>query len=242
MTVSRKKHRTLAQGVVEVITQAIQSGTIKVGDKLPTESAIMTQHGVSRTVVREAISHLQANGLVETRHGIGTFVLEAAPASTGLLTDTIVTLRDVLAILELRICLETEAASLAASRRTDAQATKLAAVLETMRPGVERTAATVGDDVQFHMLIAQATGNKYFVDILTQLGSAIIPRARLNAASLSKDDPNAYLARVHREHEDICHAIERKDPAAARAAMLTHLSNSRERLRQAQQIIEPVGA
>ncbi|MES2126161.1 MAG: FadR/GntR family transcriptional regulator [Pseudomonadota bacterium] len=235
MTVTRKKHRTLAHGVVEVITQAIHAGVLKPGDKLPTESAIMEQHSVSRTVVREAISHLQANGLVETRHGIGTFVLEAAPANLNLLADTIVTLRDVLAILELRICLETEAAWLAAARRSDEQAAQLTALLEQLHG----EGGDVKDDVKFHLLIAQATGNKYFVDILTQLGSAIIPRARLNAAKLTRDEPGHYLARVQHEHEDICQAIVRKDPEAARAAMRTHLSNSRERLRQAQQTMDP---
>lgn len=238
MTVSRKKHRTLAHGVVDAVTQAIHAGALKPGDKLPTESAIMELHSVSRTVVREAISHLQANGLVETRHGIGTFVLEAAPANLNLLADTIVTLRDVLAILELRICLETEAAWLAASRRTDEQAAQLTALLEQMRP-VGGEGGDVKSDVQFHLLIAQSTGNKYFVDILTQLGSAIIPRARLNAAKLTKDEPGHYLARVQHEHEDICLAIVRKDAEAARAAMRTHLSNSRERLRQAQQSMDP---
>src|SRR4051812_16415353 len=118
MTVPRKKHRNLAQGVIELIHADIQSGALQAGDKLPTESAIMEQHGVSRTVVREAISHLQASGHVETRHGIGTFVLAPPPPGLALLSETIVTLRDVLAILELRICLETEAASLAALRRS----------------------------------------------------------------------------------------------------------------------------
>ncbi|HEY0063927.1 MAG TPA: FadR/GntR family transcriptional regulator [Telluria sp.] len=237
MILPRKKHRNLAQGVIELINADIQSGALKPGDKLPTESAIMERHGVSRTVVREAISHLQASGQVETRHGIGTFVLEAAPPNVSLLTETIVTLRDVLAILELRICLETEAASLAASRRTDAQAAQLGALLELMRRGAEEGGGAVADDVQFHLLIAQSTGNKYFVEILTQLGSAIIPRARVNAAQLGNAEPGLYLERVHREHEDIWRAIERQDAEGARAAMRTHLSNSRERLRQAQEAL-----
>ena len=97
------------------------------------------------------------------------------------------------------------------------------------RPG------SVESDVKFHLLIAQATGNRYFVDILTHLGTTIIPRARLNSAQLSHDEPSAYLQRVNREHEDIFHAIERRDPEGARAAMRTHLSNSRERLRKAQE-------
>lgn len=236
--VPRKKHRNLAQGVVESIGDRIRAGELKPGDKLPTESAIMDMYGVSRTVVREAISHLQAGGYVQTRHGIGTFVIERAGASLGIGIDSIVTLRDVLAILELRICMETEAAWLAASHRTDAQAAELGALLKSMAAAPAQGALSVEDDVQFHLLIAQATGNRYFVEILSKLGSAIIPRARVDTAMLGHDDPAAYLERVKREHEDIFNAILRKDPEGARAAMRTHLSNSRERLRQAQAAIE----
>lgn len=72
----RKRPNNLAQGVVDALTQRILLGQLKPGEKLPSESTIVLEHGVSRTVVREAISKLQASGLVETRHGIGTFVLE----------------------------------------------------------------------------------------------------------------------------------------------------------------------
>nr|GFC89790.1 hypothetical protein [Tanacetum cinerariifolium] len=112
----------LAQELVTELSERIRSGALKRGDKLPTESAIMEEQGVSRTVVREAISRLQASGLVETRHGIGTFVLDT-PSPSGFRIDpaTIVTLRDVLAILELRISLEVESAGLAAQRRSTEQ-------------------------------------------------------------------------------------------------------------------------
>jgi DNA-binding FadR family transcriptional regulator len=113
-----RKRRSLAQELVTVLSEQIRDGHLKRGDKLPTESAIMDAHGVSRTVVREAISRLQAAGQVETRHGIGTFVLDT-PSPSGFRIDpaTVVTLRDVLAILELRISLEVESAGLAAQRR-----------------------------------------------------------------------------------------------------------------------------
>lgn len=235
MTILPRKRHTLAQGVVEQISASIGSGVLKPGDKLPTESAIMEQHGVSRTVVREAISHLQAAGLVQTRHGIGTFVLEK-PRSSGLGIDaeSIVTVRDVLAILELRISMETETAGLAASRRSEEQVAELAQALDDMRQAMEQGRASVEADRRFHLVIAKATGNRYFIDILGQLGQAIIPRARVNTAGLAQDRPADYLERVHREHEDIFRAIQRQDPEAARAAMRTHLSNSRERLLQAQ--------
>lgn len=233
-----KRHRNLAQGVVAHLTDSIRGGALKPGDKLPTESEIMRQLGVSRTVVREAISHLQAASLVETRHGIGTFVLEPAPAPLGLDPATVVTMRDVLALLELRISLETEAAGLAANRRSDEQLAQLRAALDSFQECARTKRETVGADMAFHLLLAQASGNRYFHDILGHLGTNIIPRARLNSARLAHDDPAHYLERVIHEHEDIYNAIARRDADSARAAMRTHLSNSRERLRRAQEQAE----
>jgi GntR family transcriptional regulator, transcriptional repressor for pyruvate dehydrogenase complex len=234
-----RKHRNLAQGIVAFITEQLHNGSLNPGDKLPTESEIMRSQAVSRTVVREAISHLQAAGLVETRHGIGTFVLAPPPASAvGIDPATIVTMHDVLAILELRISLETEAAGLAAVRRTEAQLDGIRDVLGDFLRAAEAGGETVGLDVQFHLKIAEASGNRYFFDILHHLGTNIIPRARLNSAKLLQDDPARYMDRVCREHQDIVDAISRHDPESARAAMRIHLSNSRERLRRAQELIE----
>jgi GntR family transcriptional repressor for pyruvate dehydrogenase complex len=238
-----KKHRNLAQGVVAYIADGIRDGALSPGDKLPTESEIMRILGVSRTVVREAISHMQAANMVETRHGIGTFVLEPPPPNTlGIDTNTVVTMRDVLALLELRISLESEAAGLAAVRRSDTQLQQLRAALDTFQASVRGGGETVPSDLQFHLLVAQASGNRYFHDILSHLGTNIIPRSRLNSAKLAKDDPKVYMERVINEHEDIYNAIARQDAEAARAAIRTHLSNSRERLRRAQELIEGAGA
>lgn len=243
MNLPQRKHRSLAQGVVEQISGTIRQGTLKPGDKLPTESSLMSQHGVSRTVVREAISHLQAAGLVQTRHGIGTFVIERAQPGLGLEAENILTLRDVLSILELRIGIETETAGLAASRRSEDQVNELAAALDEMQQAMADGRSAVEADKRFHLLIAQGTGNRYFVEMLERLGNAIIPRARLNTPVLeqsvrAEDKPADFLERVSREHDDIFRAIERRDPEAARAAMRTHLSNSRERLLQAQRRLE----
>jgi GntR family transcriptional repressor for pyruvate dehydrogenase complex len=234
-----KKHRNLAQGVVAYITENISKGELVPGDKLPTESEIMRILGVSRTVVREAISHMQAASLVETRHGIGTFVLTPAPTHLlGIDPNTVITMRDVLALLELRICLETEAAGLAASRRSEAQLQQLRGALDSFRACVLSGTDTVAADLQFHTLIAQSSANRYFHDILSHLGTNAIPRARLNSAKLAQDEPGVYMQRVVNEHEDIYNAIARKDAESARAAMRTHLGNSRERLRRAQDLIE----
>src|SRR5688500_10353903 len=156
MIPSQRKPRNLAQGVVEQISSSIRQGVLKPGEKLPTESSMMSQHGVSRTVVREAISHLQASGLVQTRHGIGTFVLEPAPQSgLGIDAESILTLRDVLAILELRIGVETETAGLAAVRRSDQQVRELGAALGEMHEAMAVGRSAAEADKRFHLLIAQ---------------------------------------------------------------------------------------
>lgn len=236
---ARRKHRSLAQELVTELSQQIRDGLIKRGDKLPTESAIMEAQGVSRTVVREALSRLQASGLVETRHGIGTFVLDT-PSPSGFRIDpaTIVTLRDVLAILELRISLEVESAGLAAQRRSPAQLTAMRAALDALGYSAAHSGDAVASDFQFHLLIAESTGNRYFTDIMSHLGTSIIPRTRLNSARIAQDDQQHYLARLSREHEQIFEAIARQDSDAARAAMRLHLTNSRERLRQAHEAAE----
>src|SRR5436190_24018579 len=115
-----RRPRNLAAGLVEAMTARIRDGQMRSGDKLPTEAAIMAEFGVSRTVVREALSKLQAGGMVETRHGVGTFVVSTGEATNfRIAPEQIATAREVIAVLELRIGLETEAAGLAAVRRSE---------------------------------------------------------------------------------------------------------------------------
>jgi GntR family transcriptional repressor for pyruvate dehydrogenase complex len=231
----RQRGRGLAHGLVEDLGEKIRSQLLRPGDKLPTESAIMQSFGVSRTVVREALSKLQAAGLVETHHGIGTFVLQPRAGSVFRLdAGDIATSVDVLAVLELRISLETESAGLAASRRTEEQLQAMRQALDDFERNVAVAGDTVAPDFRFHLQIAQSTGNPYFADIMSHLGTTIIPRTRINAIR-TLDRSGAYLSRVNREHEEIYAAIARRDPESARAAMRIHLTNSRERLRIAQE-------
>jgi DNA-binding FadR family transcriptional regulator len=232
-----RKHRNLAQLVVAQLTEHIQNGALNPGDKLPTETEIMAEQGVSRSVVREAISRMQAAGMVETRHGIGTFVLAPTPVM-GIDPATVTTVRDVIALLELRIGLETEAAGLAAARRTDAQLGEVRAALAALQEAARRGEDAVELDQRFHLAIAQASGNEYFRAILQHLGANIIPRARINSARLTHADPVAYMEQFGREHEQIVDAIARGDAESARAAMRLHIGNSRERLRRAQEALE----
>ena len=240
---ARRRSRSLAHELVESIGARIQGQLLKPGDKLPTESEIMKSYGVSRTVVREALSRLQAGGLVETRHGIGTFVLEPRPGQGfGIDAGDIATAVDVMAVLELRISLETESAGLAAQRRTDGQLAEMRAALDAFEAHVGGAGDAVSPDFRFHLAIANATGNRYFADIMSHLGATVIPRTRINSSRVAREELPQYLRRVNREHEEIYSAIARGDAESARAAMRIHLTNSRERLRRAQQAVQEAAA
>lgn len=231
----RQKSRSIAHDLVDGLADRIRDGRLKPGDKLPAEAAIMKEFGVSRTVVREAISRLQTSGWVTTRHGIGTFVLglgDAAPFRIA--PEQLATLRDVVAVLELRMGIETEAAALAAMRRTESNLNDLRQALDAVSSAIEAGLDAVGPDFQFHLEIARASQNPHFVDLMGSLGASIIPRARLQNDAPISDAQRDYLRRVNAEHESILSAIMTQDSDAARAAMRTHLANSKERRRRAQ--------
>jgi DNA-binding FadR family transcriptional regulator len=236
----RRRPRTLALELVESLGDRVREGQLKVGDKLPTEAAIMGEFGVSRTVVREAISKLQASGLVETRHGIGTFVRGLGETAEPFRIDheQLGTLRDVIALLELRIGMETEAAGLAAQRRTPENLAIMRTALDNFAAAVQAEEDSVTPDFQFHVEIARATQNTHFVGLMNYLGAMIIPRARLTRGDVIDDERREYLKRVNGEHESIYDAIVNQDPEGARAAMRTHLANSRERRRRATALAE----
>jgi len=237
---ARRRPRTLALELVDSLGDRIRDGRLAPGDKLPTEAAIMAEFEVSRTVVREAISKLQAAGMVDTRHGIGTFVIGFSEGTGFRISpEQFSTLNDVIAVLELRIGLETEAAALAAVRRSPTNLQAMRQALDAVTQAVANGGDAIAPDFQFHLEIARATQNHHFADLMQTLGSMIIPRARLQPTTALSDalteERSLYLRRVNGEHESIFDAIASQDPDAARAAMRTHLANSRERRRRAQQ-------
>jgi GntR family transcriptional regulator, transcriptional repressor for pyruvate dehydrogenase complex len=225
---------SLTEKVVATLFDEIERGTLRPGDKIPTEAELMKQLSVSRSVVREAVSRLQAANVVETRHGIGTFILAPADREAVRMPDAdLSNLLDIMAIIEFRIDLEGAAAALAATRRTEQHLKQIAAALGRFEAQVANGSMDVLEhDVEFHLQIARASGNRYFHDVLSQMGRAVSPRTRLGREEIAELDQIERLRQVLSEHKAIYQAIVRQDPDDARAAMRMHLSNSRERLRQ----------
>ena len=229
-----QQRETLTSQLVKALTERIRSGALKPGDRLPTEQDLIEEFKVSRTVVREAISSLKAAGLVATQQGVGAFVLQAESSPPFRIDGANLSLlKDVIAVLELRIGIESDAAALAAQRRTRAHLDAMRTALDRMTAAIDAEEDAVAPDFDFHRTIAEATDNRHFTHLFSYLGALLIPRARLQTFRYFAADRKEYLRRVNREHEDIYQAIKRQDADAARSAMRLHLSNSRERLRLA---------
>lgn len=228
-----------AQELIEALEIQLRSGAIAAGEKLPSESTIMQSSGVSRGVVREALSHLAASGLVTTRHGIGTFALaKGREGQVAVRSPSRMTLAAMLDLLELRASVEPEAAALAAVRHKDEDLAAMRRALAHFSANLASAGDTVAPDHQFHVAIAHATYNKQFIDLIAQLTVTVIPSTRVSSTMLEAEVRQRHLQRVNQEHLDIFEAIVRREPDGARAAMRLHLIGSRERQKLAYQSIE----
>jgi DNA-binding FadR family transcriptional regulator len=219
--------RSLTREVVERIAADIAAGKLAPGSRLPTEQAMMSALGVSRTVVREAVAALRADGLVTTRQGVGAFVApEALVRPFRIEPDESRSLRNVLEIMELRMSVEVETAALAAERARPQHVKAIGTALAAIDRAIAQGDLAVEQDFAFHHAIAEATENPQFARFLAYLGRFIIPRQSVRVAS---PRPRDYLETLQEEHRAIYEAIRRRDVAQARAAMRRHLSRSQDR-------------
>jgi len=211
----------------------ILSGRLQPGARLPTEQELSLSTGVSRTVVREAVAALRADGLVVTRQGLGAFVppdVQRRPFRID--PDEVKSAKDVLQILELRMGLEIEACGLAAERRTSHDLTQIEAALRSIDADIESGGNAVDADFRFHLTIFRCVHNRYFPQLLEFLGNFIIPRQIINVETGSNNERVRYLRKIQAEHVAIFEAIRAQNTADARNAARRHLSNSLSRYRE----------
>jgi GntR family transcriptional repressor for pyruvate dehydrogenase complex len=228
----------LTTGLIEHLREQISSGRIAPGDKLPSENALIAEHGVSRTVVREALTRLQAEGLVHTRRGAGSFALTPPALETGTQARVPRTLAERRQLLEFRMGFESEAAAAAAVAGSSDTLPALDTALEAFRNAGTNAARAMSCDFEFHSAVATGSGNPYFLDAVSHLGPAMIamPRQRLDSTE-SVRLPR--LEQVAEEHLTIRNAIASGNAMAAAAAMRVHLANSLHRLEVEAGVVPP---
>lgn len=215
---------SLASHVADQLEKMVTQGAIAVGQKLPTENALCEMFGVSRTVIREAVAKLKSLGLVETKRGVGTTVIRNAPAETFYARSINPTaVEDILHILELRMVVESAAASLAAQRHDAEDMARIESALKAFHEARARHELARKEDYEFHLSIAIATKNPFIRSFFEQYNKNIIPRAKILNANIDQAASEKYLKRVEDEHLELFEAIKARNAEAASAAMHEHL-------------------
>jgi DNA-binding FadR family transcriptional regulator len=221
---------TLRLKTEHALRERILDDSMKVGDKLPTEKALASEYGVSRTVIREAVIALRADGLVESKQGVGIFISERpGPEVPHQAAENVGFPSFLIDLLELRMAIEVQAAGLAAARRSWAQEARIWEAADLFQAALERRQPTEQADWAFHRSISVATNNTAFLEFFDRMGLSIIPRTALAEARIGKLITGEYLEKASEEHREICRAIARQEVEAAREALKNHLGRSRLR-------------
>jgi DNA-binding FadR family transcriptional regulator len=218
------KPAPLKHQVVQTLRALIDDDVLHPGDQLPSERQLSEQMEVSRGTVREAVQFLDALGLVEIRHGLGTFVSGSRDLDE-LRGEwrkwTVRNVERVHELLELRRGLESFAAELAATRAIAAGIQAMAAAIDAMR-----AASALGDvpglvhaDMLFHVALCEASGNQALVELAGTVGKGL-----LRERAMTWDIPGR-SERSLAEHTVILEAVQAGDPFAARMMVIEHLSS-----------------
>lgn len=222
----------LSEKMAQALRAQIVGGDFAEGEKLPPENRLAEIFGVSRTVVREAIAALAADGLVEARHGSGVFVLDTPVRKIAALgADIGAKISQAINVLEVRLGIEVESAGLAAQRRNAAQEARIQEAFFEFEELLRKGEPTGKADFAFHREIAAATNNPLYVEILDALGDRTIPCDRASPWYSVEVLSREYLTRLQAEHLKILQAISAGDPDAARDAMRAHLTAAQARYR-----------
>lgn len=217
---------TLRDRTADHLSELIIAGEWAPGQYLPSEGELIQRLGVSRTAYREALCRLEAQGLVEVRHGVGTRVAErsgqaVADSLAMLLRRSHSATAD---LLEARHILETEAAALAAQRATPADVAALDEALDAMRRPTASPGEYIAGDLKFHLALAQASHNVVLVALAESLRSA------LHESIEATFEVDGRTERRLKDHERIMVAVRAGDAAGARSAVVVHLRATAEML------------
>lgn len=227
-SVAPLRKRRLSDDMYAQILLQLSTGRYNIGDRLPTEKELAKMFNVSRPVVREALKHLQNDGLIDARRGSGTFVLRLPPHEMAHFTDD-ARLAQYMRAYEVRQCLETETARLAAIRITQARLRRLRLALDQMEDAMRSGTGTMEADFQFHLEIARATENDLFEKQLVFLKPDMLGTMRIaSSITVARSDDRKNV--VMQEHRNIYQAISAGDGELAKLYMHYHLVSVRNRI------------
>ncbi len=219
---------SLSDMAYERLMSAVIDGKFAVNTKLPPEIELARQIGVSRPVLRIALQRLRDDGILKSRRGSGNFVTRQ-PHQTVLQLVRLSQISDIQNCFKFRIGVEGESAYYAAVNQDGASLAKIDLALDGLNSAAENNTSGVDDDFNFHMNIAQASGNLYFISSLAAIKDQFVFAISVTH-NLSLHRPRERLLAVQSEHQAIRDAIAHADPEQARQSMRQHLENARRRL------------
>jgi GntR family transcriptional repressor for pyruvate dehydrogenase complex len=220
--------RRLRDDVYKNLLQRIVAGEYSSSDRLPGEVALARSVGVSRPVLRHALARLRGEGVIRSRRGAGNFVVRRGAPST-LEFGPLENIPDVHRSLEFRVALESAAARRAAALQDQAGLAQIEQSMQLLEKAVAADGPSVEPDFEFHLAIARATRNRFFVITLQALRAPVLFGIHLTR-SLSKRPPAQRLEEVLAEHRRIYRAIRNAEPDAAAQAMAQHVEAGISRL------------
>lgn len=217
----------LSEQVAQLLAEEITKGSLRPGDALPSEAALASQLGVSRTIIREALARLEFEGILEARKGSKAKVAPSGRRRVFQLRDTSdMTAVEIGQLYEFRAILEGAAAALAAKRCSKRDLQKLKKCVDTLNEAVQKKGDHLPANVQFHQLIAEASGNAYLKNFMSFLNDKIWEQIRGDRDHLGE---RVMPPDLQKEHIDIVNAIEKGDPKEARRAVMQHIANASRR-------------
>lgn len=223
-----EREQRLYERVAQQILDLIKQDTWQAGDRLPTERELADAFNVSRTVIREAVKFLEAQGWLRVTTGSGIYVQNPSSELVSRSLETYLELSGPneypQQLIEIRRILEIEMAGLAAERATDVQVARLTTYCQQMRASLTERDRLADLDFQLHTLLAEATQNELFKVLLAPLIDQLHDIFQQTWAAYG-DRP---IERIFQQHEAIVTAVANHDPQAARDAMIAHMDYSAE--------------
>ena len=224
---SLERTPSLPQEIVASLTGALHAGELRPGDRLPSEQALATEFGVARTVVREAISQLKYDGIVQSRVGVGAFISQPQERTAFRISPECFKKRkELLKLLRLRNGVVSEAAADAAQARSNRDIARMEAILKEMRDAIGDS--DHGAERQLIHAIAKVADNEHALNFIVMIDSQIAEKLRSVAVKNTKATELAAVA--IEEQARLVEAIKRGDPAAAREKARKHYDNAAQRL------------
>ncbi|SJM65071.1 FadR/GntR family transcriptional regulator [Gulosibacter sp. 10] len=214
----------LADQAAELLLDRIRSGEWELGARLPGETTLGPQLGVGRSTVREAIRQLAGRGVLESRQGAGVFVTALDVAEEW---GEVLRRAAVASVIEARIAIEAEAASLAAERRSPAAMRSIRRAFADRRSAPEEIEGLVDADMRLHRSIVAAAENP----VLLELFDSFVPRLRQAMIDMLRLGRHLEADADDRIHAELVEAIARRDAEEARAISRAHLDGMRAGLR-----------